>query len=262
MKCPGLENTLAVRPEEHPCPGCGRWVEIWTDERKTRCTSCGMVVLHPNPMLPEAGDSAFCGENGDRPGELIQLKDQAIQMGISKAALIPSAKIHVNAELSELCSGQPPCENYGKSMNCPPHVKGPESFQHWRDKSPYSIVLRIDVPSDIMFSKERRELMGFLQETLVVLEKYAKAKGYPGTKSFAGGSCKKIWCDAYPNCRVVSEDGICRHPDKARPSMSGFGIDVTRLMESAGWSDQTKEQKRMTGSDDGLWMAGLLLLLR
>ncbi|MFW6011230.1 MAG: DUF2284 domain-containing protein, partial [Desulfosalsimonas sp.] len=26
-----------------------------------------------------------------------------------------------------------------------------------------------------------------------------------------------------------------RNPDRARPSMSGFGINVTRLYEAAGW---------------------------
>ena len=35
--------------------------------------------------------------------------------------------------------------------------------------------------------------------------------------------------------RRLGAGGPCRHPDHARPSMSGYGIDVSRLMNAAGW---------------------------
>ena len=34
---------------------------------------------------------------------------------------------------------------------------------------------------------------------------------------------------------MVDEDGSCRNPDLARPSMYGFCIDVSRRMASVGW---------------------------
>ena len=34
----------------------------------------------------------------------------------------------------------------------------------------------------------------------------------------------------------MSKKGTCRNSDQARPSMSGFGIDVASLFKAAGWN--------------------------
>jgi predicted metal-binding protein len=35
---------------------------------------------------------------------------------------------------------------------------------------------------------------------------------------------------------IESDKGKCRNPQYARPSMSGFGINVPKLFEAAGWT--------------------------
>lgn len=35
---------------------------------------------------------------------------------------------------------------------------------------------------------------------------------------------------------MVDEGGPCRNPDLARASMSGFGVDVSLLMQQVGWT--------------------------
>ena len=42
--CPGLSDFLRPKPEYIKCPNCGGDVEIWTDEDKGECTSCGLKV--------------------------------------------------------------------------------------------------------------------------------------------------------------------------------------------------------------------------
>jgi predicted metal-binding protein len=37
-------------------------------------------------------------------------------------------------------------------------------------------------------------------------------------------------------CLSLSEKGKCRNPQYARPSMSGFGINVAKLIAAAGWT--------------------------
>jgi len=55
------------------------------------------------------------------------------------------------------------------------------------------------------------------------------------SKGFAGGSCKQLFCRDHIDCRVLAEGRTCRHPDRARQSMSGFGINVSKLLQAAGW---------------------------
>jgi predicted metal-binding protein len=261
LKCPGLDLTLAVKPEEYPCPKCGRLVEIWTDELKRRCTDCGMVVFNPNPMIDQMANDSAHEEKVVKPKELMSLTKQALTMGATDAALIASSEIRIEKELAALCSGDPPCKNFAKAPSCPPHVGGPDEFITWRDKSPYAIVVRIDVPMEIMFSEDGREVMRLLQENLATLEQAAMDMGFTRSKAFAGGSCKEVWCYEHPNCRVLAENDPCRYSDKARPSMSGYGVNVTKLMESAGWMDKKVMQKDKTKLNDSLWMAGLVLIM-
>jgi hypothetical protein len=44
-----------------------------------------------------------------------------------------------------------------------------------------------------------------------------------------------LFCRDHIDCRVLAEGGACRNSHRARPSMSGFGINVSKLMKSAGW---------------------------
>ena len=44
-KCPGAQSIREPRPENINCPGCGREVEIWTDELKATCPDCGNKVF-------------------------------------------------------------------------------------------------------------------------------------------------------------------------------------------------------------------------
>ena len=51
LKCPSTDPTTKAVPEMYACPGCGRDVEIWTDETKGRCSSCGTVVIKDQAKL-------------------------------------------------------------------------------------------------------------------------------------------------------------------------------------------------------------------
>lgn len=191
---------------------------------------------------------------------LDNLINLAIQLGASGAKVIESSLINVEESLAALCSGNPPCEQFSRAPSCPPHVAGPSAFRSWQKQSKYAIVVKIEIPSSIMFSEECREVMQLLHEIVAGVEKSAKANGFYHAKAFAGGSCKNIWCFSQTDCTVLSNGSECRHPDKARPSMSGFGIDVTKLMNSAGWNSEKALKKNVNNADSISWIAGLILL--
>ena len=164
--------------------------------------------------------------------ELIQL---ACRSGASGATAISTGDISVEDDLANLCR-KPRCESYGLSSSCPPYVSGPSGFREWLKYFKHAIVIKIDVPLEILLSGEHRDIMKLLHEIAAGIEQAAVKTGYLSSKAFAGGSCKRIFCHEYGDCRVLSEGGECRNPRYARPSMSGFGINVSKLMQEAGWT--------------------------
>ena len=184
----------------------------------------------------------------------------AIHLGASEVGVISPMDIRVEDNLAGLCNGDPACENYGLSMSCPPHVGGPAKFREWQKHSNFALVFRIDVPAAVMFSEERREVMQLLHEIVASVEQEAIEMGYHGSMSFAGGSCKKLFCGDQNDCRVLAENGACRNPDSARPSMSGFGINVAKLMQSAGWPLKPAKPDDASDAESMTWVAGLVLI--
>ena len=112
-----------------------------------------------------------------------------------------------------------------------------------------------------MFSDERKGVMQLLHQIVAAVEQKAIKIGFESSKGFAGGSCKDMFCEDHETCCVVAENKPCRHIDIARPSMSGFGIDVTQLMLSSGWPGQKAENKNSSKNDDTSWVAGLIMLI-
>ncbi len=158
-------------------------------------------------------------------------------MGATDAVLLPAPAIQVKDSLAQKCS-QPKCINYGLSKSCPPYVGGPEVMRQKLAGFSWAVFFRIEVPSDILYSIQSQELFQLLHETAAGLEQSAKHKGFASAQGYAGNSCKKVFCQEHLECRAANQDGICRNPDRARPSMSGFGINTSKLFQAAGWSQK------------------------
>jgi predicted metal-binding protein len=192
----------------------------------------------------------------DAPAALIA---RIRRSGAADAALIPAAGIVVEDDLARHCR-EPRCENYGRSPGCPPHVSGPGGFRALLKRYRRALAVRIDVPTRVLLSPERRDVMALLHDIVADAEQAAVAMGFLNARAFAGGSCKTTFCNAHAECRVLSEGRPCRNPGRARPSMSGFGINVSRLMQAAGWQGEYLDP-HAPGNGEGMsWIAGLVLL--
>ena len=161
---------------------------------------------------------------------------QSMAMGASDATVIDPGSIVVENQLASMCL-EPRCPNYGLSPSCPPHVAGPDGIRQWIAVGCHVLVVKIDVPMEIMLSSARREIYQLLHEIIATGERAATEAGYTSSRGLAGGSCKNIFCHDKPNCQVIDKKD-CRNPHLARPSMSGFGIHVPELMKAAGWPFQ------------------------
>ena len=157
--------------------------------------------------------------------QLEQLTQKAKRLGANASAIISSKEIQVKDNLAALCNGEYACPNYGLAASCPPNVEGPAEFRTWQKGSEYSIAVKIELPTSVMFSDERKGVMQLLHLIVAAIEQKAIEIGFGKSKAFAGGSCKELFCDDQEECCVVAENKPCRHIEFARPSMSGFGID-------------------------------------
>jgi predicted metal-binding protein len=163
------------------------------------------------------------------------LTERALDAGATGAMIIAARDIVVRDELADRCR-EPGCENYGKSKSCPPNVAGPSMFRRLLEAFTQAMLFKIDVPSDILFSSERLEVFRLLHTTAAGIERSAVELGFDEARAYAGGSCKELFCPDHHECLALSEKGSCRNPEQARPSMSGFGIDVASLFKTAGWT--------------------------
>ena len=189
--------------------------------------------------------------------DLNLLMESARRKGATDVVVLDTSDIVVEDHLADRCR-EPRCGNYGLSLSCPPHVKGPSAMR--KDLAAFSRALffRIEVPYYGLYSDGHREIFQLLHETVSGIEQEASAMGYTRSKGFAGNSCKEIFCYDHPECAVLSGKGGCRHLQQARPSMSGFGIYVARLMGKAGWPISAK---REDGSDSGTTsVCGLVII--
>lgn len=185
----------------------------------------------------------------------------ALKLGAVDAACVSPETVAVEDALAALCNGDMPCPNYGLSASCPPHVPGPEQFRQWLAQTRFCVAMRMDIPSAAVFSDDRRDIGRLLHELVSGVEQKAVVMGYKGARGFAGGSCKQIFCHDQTDCRVVSGNGHCRHPQWARPSMSGFGINVGKLMQAEGWPAAKADPADARSRDAMTWLAGLVLII-
>lgn len=181
-------------------------------------------------------------------------------LGASHAAMIAPHEIMVEDRLADICANGR-CENYGLSPGCPPHVSGPVGFRELQRKAGYAIVFRMTASARTLFSDECTTLMRRLQEVAAKIEKAAVRGGYRESRAFAGGSCKKLFCHDQADCAVLSQSGECRYPDQARPSMSGFGINVCELMKRCGWPSDIRPHDGEADADTTSWVAGMVLII-
>ncbi|MCP4579372.1 MAG: DUF2284 domain-containing protein [Deltaproteobacteria bacterium] len=158
----------------------------------------------------------------------------ACHSGASDAKAVLATNITVDDSLTNFCRDSG-CENYGLAMSCPPNVSGPSGFRELLKNYRHGVVFKIDVLTETLLTPQTLEVFRSLHGIGAAIERAAVKKGYDNSKAFAGGSCKPLFCQDHPDCLVLSENGTCRHPHIARPSMSGFGINVSLLIKAAGW---------------------------
>lgn len=187
------------------------------------------------------------------------LLEYALHIGATKAKCLSPEDISIEGKLALFCE-QPKCPHWGLSMSCPPNVGGPAVFREKLVTCKHVIAIRIEVPASSLHGDERHQVFRYLHETVAGVEAEAKKNGWTQSRAFAGSSCKESFCYDHKYCRVLSEAGDCRHPDHARQSMSGFGVNVNKFLKAAGWSTKILVPTSGDDREQLSWVAGIVLL--
>jgi predicted metal-binding protein len=181
------------------------------------------------------------------------LIDRAHALGADRAAPLPAASVVVDERVRLKCR-VPLCSRYGRNLTCPPHVPGPDETRAALGRYGDALLVQRDIsltqadvdiamagrtyaesraagPSDQAVAACEDEVVtaqNAFAKLMTDLEREAFKLGYRFAAAFAGGDC--VLCQV---CEGV-DDGICRHPFEARPSMEAVGIDVVATARAAG----------------------------
>ena len=188
------------------------------------------------------------------------LIQQALALGAHGAATISPDQVPIQDNLADLCA-ELKCDGYGQSMSCPPQVAGPAWFRARLAQSALVLAFKFDVPTQILHSSQRWDLFGLLHQTAAGLEDIARQAGFENSFSLAGGSCKNIFCSSHYQCQVLSAGGPCRNPDSARPSMSGYGVNVKDLAGALNWPMESTVSDPTAGQMPTALLAGMVVVL-
>jgi len=156
-----------------------------------------------------------------------QLHSEAIQLGATKAKIIPVSSIVVDERVRLKCL-IPLCDKYNRHLMCPPNLPSVEEFRKSLKKYSKALFVQLSFEKAGKFSKTEIRRYGLLLHQIIhQLERKALWLGYPLSAGLIGGSCKL--------CRECSGPaGPCRRPLMSRPSIEGMGIDVIRTAKKIG----------------------------
>lgn len=145
---------------------------------------------------------------------LEELRDLAVQLGAEDAKLTEAKNVVVKDWVRWKCRFG--CDNYGRSLMCPPFSPTPDETRALLGEYEYALLIRQKAPA------------ADLHKLALELERRAFLHGFYSALGFTAGSCKL--CE---KCDV--EKGLCAKPQLARPSMESCGIGVFSTARNAGY---------------------------
>jgi predicted metal-binding protein len=181
------------------------------------------------------------------------LRKLALDLGALDAKVIPTSKIVVEDRVVLKCKVG--CNNYGKTLACPPHVPTAEEFRKIVAEYKYAIFMKFNtnVEADAelknYLAMTESEVAAVSKEVLpkwkkfwadwnthkkdllnitLKVEKEAMSKGYPLAFGMVSGMCHV--CE---ECTGV-KTGICLHPTLRRYSEEAVGVNVQATAKKSG----------------------------
>ena len=170
--------------------------------------------------------------------DLERYRQMALELGASKACIVKAEQIPVDERVPMKCQ-IPRCFGYGVGAHCPPNTMKPAELRDLLAKYHWAILFIKDIPPEVIIRDKAtiKERVDAYQQVYGIVSDVESAAFYDGhylAFGFAAGSCRHTFCGQMPDCQAMKGDK-CRFSLKSRPSMEAVGIDVYRMVATAGW---------------------------
>jgi predicted metal-binding protein len=146
------------------------------------------------------------------PEEILTARAQRI--GFTFARVIETTEVVVEPWVRLKCRFG--CSRYDQSLGCPPYSLDEDKMRALLSRYKQALLVQGTPPSTRF------------HEQLLALERTLFLAGHSEALAFGAGPC--------PVCPPCPEDGRCRFPEKARPSLEACGVDVYETARKAGLS--------------------------
>lgn len=195
--------------------------------------------------------------------DLQRYKEKALELGASKAKIVETREIPVDERVTLKCR-VPVCFGYNTCANCPPHTLKPEELTDLLSAYKWAVFFTRDIPPEVIVRdkatiKERVAAYQAVFDIVSAVESMAFYDGHYLAFGLAAGSCRHTFCGQEKNCRVM-EGEKCRFSLRARPSMEAVGIDVYKMVSSAGWDIYPIGSSAQPGDMPKGTLAGIIIV--
>lgn len=172
-------------------------------------------------------------------GDLQRYQDKAMELGATRVKIVRADEIPVDERVTLKCQ-IPICFGYGIGANCPPHTLKPAELRTLLEKYQWAVFFACEIPSSVVVRdkatiKERVAAYQDVYKIVNGIESEAFYDGHYLAFGFGAGSCRHTFCGQQEDCAVL-KGTKCRFSLRSRPSMEAVGIDVFKMVASAGWS--------------------------
>ncbi len=165
-------------------------------------------------------------------------REQALEMGASRAAVIRAEEIPVDDRIPLKCQ-IPRCFGYGVGAQCPPNTLKPAELREYLKQYKRAVFFTIDLPPEVIVRnkatiKERIDATHKLLNMVSQIESMAFYDGHYLAFGLGAGSCRHGLCAQHDDCQAMKGER-CRFSLRSRPAMEAVGIDVYKLVAGLGW---------------------------
>ena len=172
-------------------------------------------------------------------GDLRKYQEMAIELGATRAKIVRADEIPVDERVTMKCQ-IPLCFGYGVGANCPPNTMKPAELRALLEKYRWAVFFVKEIPSEVVVRDKAtiKERVAAYQDVYKIVNGVESAAFYDGhylAFGLGAGSCRHTFCGLQEDCAVL-KGTKCRFSLRSRPSMEAVGIDVFRMLLSAGWS--------------------------
>lgn len=228
LKCPGSEQSLSAVPEVADCPHCGAEIEIWSDERKGKCSTCKSIIS--KEQLAEENHfkkkyTVEIREWKNAPDDSLLFEHFETIISLSAIDYADRNKIACEA-----------CEKFGKNFACPPFSP---SFQDYTNAHQYAKIICIRLPQEYFRHLIQEEIYraSFKQAREILVNELLVYR----KKGFLVGGCG--YCQSCERCGAEQGADTCSKPDEMIYSLESMGVNLTDLTKACfdfdlEWSGQ------------------------